>query len=135
MIEPVDAVAVAAETLSWVLVPLGLALLIAASLRRSWAARYRRTRAVAVATNDATMTLRWFGEHDRNEAHEMQAPIDDPAPTVGDARTVWVHPSRLENARLDSPAHDGRALLVLGAILTGVGGVALVASFLLPLVT
>jgi hypothetical protein len=133
MIEPVDTVAVVAEAVSWVLVPLGLLMLVAASLRRSWAARYRRTRAVVVATDRATMSLRWFGEHDRSEAHEMQAPIDEPTPTVGDARTVWVHPSRLENARLDSPAHDGRALLALGVLFTSVGVVAIVVSFVLPL--
>jgi hypothetical protein len=132
-IEPTDAVAVAAEALSWLLVPLGLLLLVAATLRRSWAARYRRTQSVVVATDDASMTLRWFGEYDRAQAHEMSAPLDELAKTAGDARTVWVHPSGPDKARLDSPAHDGRALLALGALFASVGVIATVVSFVLPL--
>ncbi len=43
-----------------------------------------------------------------------------------------LHPSSPETPRLDDPAHDGRVLLTLGGILTGVGVVATLVSNLLP---
>jgi len=131
MTEPLDAIAIVGEVVSWLLLPSGLLLLVIGLARRSWARRYRSAKAVITNVDERDAKLRWFG--DEGDVHETVSPLTGPIPAVGDARTVWVHPSRPENARLDSPAHDGRALLTLGGILTAVGAIAVAVSFLLPL--
>lgn len=132
MTEPLDAIAIVGEVVSWLLLPSGLLLLVIGLARRSWARRYRSAKAVITNVDERDAKLRWFG--DEGDVHETVSPLTGPIPAVGDARTVWVHPSRPESARLDSPAHDGRALLTLGGILTAVGVIAVAVSFLLPLV-
>jgi len=131
MTEPLDAIAIVGEVVSWLLLPSGLLLLVIGLARRSWARRYRSAKAVITNVDERDAKLRWFG--DEGDVHETVSPLTGPIPAVGDARTVWVHPSRPERARLDSPAHDGRALLTLGGILTAVGAIAVAVSFLLPL--
>lgn len=131
MTEPLDAIAIVGEVVSWLLLPSGLLLLVIGLARRSWARRYRSAKAVITNVDERDAKLRWFG--DEGDVHETVSPLTGPIPAVGDARTVWVHPSRPESARLDSPAHDGRALITLGGILTGVGAIAVAVSFLLPL--
>lgn len=131
MIDPLDAIAIVAEAVSYLLLPSGILLLIIGLSRRSWARRYRTAKAVITNVDERDAKLRWFG--DGGDVHETVSALTGPIPAVGDARTVWVHPSRPENARLDSPAHDGRALITLGGILTAVGAIAVAVSFLLPL--
>ena len=131
MTEPLDAIAIVGEVVSWLLLPSGLLLLVIGLARRSWARRYRSAKAVITNVDERDAKLRWFG--DEGDVHETVSPLTGPIPAVGDARTVWVHPSRPESARLDSPAHDGRALITLGGILTAVGVLAVAVSFLLPL--
>ncbi len=130
MTEPLDAIAIAAEVFAWLTLPVGVVLLISGLARRSWARRYRPAKAVITTVKDRDAKLRWFG--DGGAVHESVSPLTGPIPAVGDARTVWVHPSRPESPRLDDPAHDGRVLLMLGGILTGVGVVAIIVSNLLP---
>lgn len=131
MTEPLDAIAIVGEVVSWLLLPSGLLLLVIGLARRSWARRYRSAKAVITNVDERDAKLRWFG--DEGDVHETVSPLTGPIPAVGDARTVWVHPSRPESARLDTPAHDGRALITLGGILTAVGAIAVAVSFLLPL--
>lgn len=128
--EPLDAIAVAAEAFAWLTLPVGIILLIVGFSRRSWARRYQPVKAVITTVHEHDAKLRWFG--DGGAVHESSSPLTGPIPAVGDARTVWVHPSRPESPRLDDPAHDGRALLVIGGILAGVGVIATVVSNLLP---
>ncbi len=128
--EPLDAIAIAAEVFAWLTLPLGLALLIGGLARRAWSKRYAPVKAVITTVHDRDAKLRWFA--DGGAVHESTSPLTGPIPAVGDARTVWVHPSRPETPRLDDPAHDGRVLLTLGGILTGVGVVATLVSNLLP---
>lgn len=130
MTEPLDAIAIAAEVFAWLTLPVGIVLLIAGLARRSWAKRYRTAKAVITTVKDRDAKLRWFG--DGGAVHESTSPLTGPIPAVGDARTVWVHPSRPETPRLDDPGHDGRVLLTLGGILTGVGLVATLVSNLMP---
>lgn len=130
MTEPLDAIAVAAEAFAWLTLPVGIIVLISGFVRRAWAQRYRPAKAVITTVHEHDAKLRWFG--DGGAVHESVSPLTGPIPAVGDARTVWVHPSRPESPRLDDPAHDGRALLMLGAILAGVGVIAVVVSNLLP---
>ncbi len=128
---PLDAIATAAEAISWVALPIGLVLLGVGLARRSWSSRYTAVKAVVTAVSGNDATLRWFGEG--GALHESTEHLDSRVPTVGDARTIWVHPSRPESLRLDDPAHDGRVLLTTGGILTAVGAIAVVLSFVLPL--
>ena len=131
MTNPLDAIAIAAEVFAWLTVPIGIVLLSIGIARRGWSRRYVTTKAVVAAADDRGITLRWFG--DGGAVHETVAPPTAQASAVGDARTVWVHPSRPDEARVDDPAHDGRILTTLGWILTGTGTVAVVLSTVLPL--
>lgn len=128
---PLDAIAIAAEVFAWLTLPIGIVLLSIGLARRSWSRRYVATKAVVAAADAGEVTLRWFG--DGGAVHETYAPPSTQAAAVGDARTVWVHPGRPDEARVDDPAHDGRILTTLGGILTGTGVVALVLSTVLPL--
>ena len=130
MTEPLDAIAIAAEVFAWLTLPVGILLLIVGLARRSWSRRYQPVKAVITTVKDHDAKLRWFG--DGGAVHESTSPLTGPIPAVGDARTVWVHPSRPESPRLDDPAHDGRVLLTLGGILTGVGVIATLAANLMP---
>lgn len=131
MTEPLDAIAIAAEVFAWLTLPVGLILLISGLARRSWSRRYRPAKAVITTVKDRDAQLRWFG--DGGAVHESTSPLTGPIPAVGDARTVWVHPSKPASPRLDDPAHDGRVLLTLGGILSGVGAIATVLSAVMPL--
>ena len=131
MTDPLDAIAIAAEVFAWLTLPVGLVLLVSGLGRRSWSRRYNPVKAVVTTVHQGDAKLRWFGEG--GAVHESTSALTGPIPTVGDARTVWVHPSRPESPRLDDPAHDGRVLLTLGGILTGVGVVATLLSNILPL--
>lgn len=128
---PLDAIATAAEAISWVALPIGMVLLIAGLGRRAWSNRYATVKAVVTSVTGHEATLRWFGEG--GALHESSELLDGRVPTVGDARTIWVHPSRPDSLRLDDPAHDGRVLVTTGGILTAVGALAIVLSFVLPL--
>lgn len=133
---PLDAIAIAAEVFAWLTLPIGLVLLVAGIARRSWAARYVTTTAVVTAVHAHEVSVRWFG--DGGAVYEAVAPLTPPgvvarASEVGDARTVWVHPNRPDVARTDDPAHDGRILSTLGWILTATGTIAVVLSSVLPL--
>lgn len=130
---PLDAIAIAAEVFAWLTLPIGIVLLSIGLARRSWSRRYIATKAVVAAVHEQAreVTLRWFG--DGGAVHEMRAEPSTSAASVGDARTVWVHPSRPDEARVDDPAHDGRILTTLGWILSGTGVIAVVLSSVLPL--
>ncbi|WAB85131.1 hypothetical protein OVN20_06170 [Microcella daejeonensis] len=130
MTEPLDAIALAAEVIAWLTLPIGVVLLAIGFGRRAWANRYRSAKAVITNVDDRDAKLRWFGEE--GEVHETVSPLTGPIPAVGDARTVWIHPARPGSARLDTPVHDGRALLLLGWILTGVGVIGILVSNLMP---
>lgn len=129
--DPMIAVALATEVLAWLALPVGIVLVVVGLARRAWAARYEPVQAVITNVREREAKLRWFSQG--AEVHESSSPLTGPIPAVGDGRTVWVHPSRPESPRLDDPSHDGRALLLLGGILGGIGLLAAIASFLLPL--
>lgn len=131
MTDPLDAIAIAAEVFAWLTLPVGIVLLSIGLARRGWSRRYVSTKAVVAAADAHEVSLRWFG--DGGAVHEMRAEPSAQAATVGDARTVWVHPSRPDEARIDDPAHDGRILTTLGWILTATGAIAVVLSTVMPL--
>jgi len=130
-VNPTDALSTAAEAIAWITLPLGVALLFAALARRSWAHRYSPAKGVVTDLQRGDATVRWFS--DGGDVHEAIVAFDETPPSVGDARTIWVHPSRPDVARTDDPAHDGRVLLTLGVVLSSVGVVGVVLSFVLPL--
>lgn len=135
MLNPLDAIAIAAEVFAWLTLPLGAVLLATGLARRGAARRRVETTAVVAAVHELgherEVTLRWFG--DGGAVHEMRAAPTAQAAEVGDARSVWVHPLRPADARADDPAHDGRALTTVGWMLSGTGAIALVLSAVLPL--
>ncbi len=128
---PFDAIASAAEAISWLALPLGVMLLVAGFARRAWSHRYAAVKAVVTDVRGNDATVRWFGES--GALHESTEPVTGAIPVVGDARTIWVHPARPDTLRLDDPMHDGRVLLTLGMILASVGVFAVVLAFVLPL--
>lgn len=126
-----SATAIAAEAVAWLALPVGLVLLTIGLARREWSRQYRSVTAVVAAVDGTVATVRWFS--DGGAVHEASAVLDDATPQVGDARGIWVHPSRPESMRLDDPGHDGRVLATIGGILTLVGVVGALLSFVLPL--
>lgn len=128
---PSDALSTAAEAIAWITVPLAVALLVAALARRSWAHRYTVAKAVVTDLHRGDATVRWFSGD--GDVHEAIVAFDETPQSVGDARTIWVHPSRPDVARTDDPAHDGRVLMTLGVVLAVVGAMAVMLSFVVPL--
>lgn len=132
MTDPFDAASLIAEVFAWVALPTGSLFLAIGIARRVWAARYVPQKAVIATVHERDAKLRWFGEG--HEVIEAVAPLTGSIPAVGDARTVWVHPLRPDSPRLDDPAGDGRALLIVGGIAFGVGMLGLVAGLVIPFI-
>lgn len=132
MTDPLDAASLIAEVFAWVALPAGVLFLSIGIGRRVWASKYRTQKAVITTVHERDAKLRWFGEG--REVIEAVAPLTGSIPAVGDARTVWVHPLRPDSPRLDDPASDGRAMLIVGGIAFAVGMLGLVAGIVIPFI-
>ena len=127
-----DAIALILELLTGVgLVP-GVILLIVGYARRVIAARFEETWGVVIPSPAGT-SYPWFRWMDL--ARELQsAPVEyagDPPLAVGDEVKVYFDPRNPQKARLDDPSADGRALRLIGWILTGLGAGAGIAQLVL----
>lgn len=132
MTDPLDAASLIAEVFAWVALPTGVLFLAIGIARRVWASRYEQQKAVITTVHESDARLRWFGEG--REVIEAIAPLTGSIPAVGDARTVWVHPLKPDSPRLDDPATDGRAMLIVGGIAFAVGMLGLVAGIAIPFI-
>lgn len=132
MTDPLDAAGLIAEVFAWVALPTGALFLAIGIARRVWASRYEQQKAVITTVHERDAKVRWFGHE--HEVVEAVAPLTGSIPAVGDARTVWVHPLRPDSPRLDDPASDGRAMLIVGGIAFAVGMLGLVAGIAIPFI-
>lgn len=130
-----DAIALVLELLTGVgLVP-GVILLIIGYTRRALAGRFEETWGVIIASPAGTEHP-WFRWMDlARELHSAPVAADAAdLPRIGDEIKVYFDRRNPDNGRLDDPTGDGRALRVVGWLLTGLGlgaGIAqLVALFL-----
>ena len=121
MTSATDAIALVLEVLTWVGLLPGILLLGLGYIRRALASRFEQTWGVIIASPAGTEHP-WFRWMDLSR--ELQsAPVEssDDIPALGDEVKVYFDPRNPENGRLDDPAADGRALRVIGWILTGIG--------------
>lgn len=117
-----DAIALILELLTGVgLVP-GVILLIIGYTRRALAGRFDETWGVIIASPAGTEHP-WFRWMDlARELHSAPVAADaEDLPRVGDEVKVYFDRRNPDNGRLDDPAGDGRALRVVGWLLTGLG--------------
>ncbi len=128
-VNTLDALALLCELFTWIgliggvlLLPLGVAARIAGK-------RWVGTTGV-IASGPMGRLVRWFDT--AGEVHQMDANTPESAVLeVGTDIHVYFSPRRPDRMRTDSPAHDGRALLLLGGILLGIGILAWIAGLLL----
>jgi len=128
-VNTLDALAVLCELFTWIGLVGGLLLLPFGVAARAAGRRWVGTTGV-IARGPGGPLVRWF---DRvGEVHQVDATTPECAGLeVGSDIPVYFSPRRPDRMRTDSPAHDGRALLLLGGILLVLGIVAWVAGFLL----
>ncbi len=128
-VNTLDALAVLSELFTWIgllggvlLLPLGVAARLAA---RRWVG----TTGV-IARGPMGPLVRWFDT--AGEVHQVDANTPECAGLeVGSDIHVYFSPRRPDRMRTDSPAHDGRALLLLGGILLAIGVLAWIAGLFL----
>jgi hypothetical protein len=128
-VNTLDALAVLCELFTWIgliggvlLIPFGIAARVAG---RRWVG----TTGV-IASGPMGPLVRWFDT--AGEVHQADARTAESAGLeVGSDIRVYFSPRRPDRMRTDSPAHDGRALLLIGGIMFVLGIVAWIAGLLL----
>ena len=128
-VNTLDALSVLCELFTWIgllggllLIPFGIAARVAGR-------RWIRTTGV-IASGPLGPLVRWFDT--AGEVHQADARTPESAGLeVGSDIPVFFSPRRPDRMRTDSPAHDGRALLLLGGILLVIGILAWIAGLLL----
>ncbi|MFJ5861139.1 hypothetical protein ACIQCM_06935 [Pseudarthrobacter sp. NPDC092439] len=119
------------EMLTWLCLPAGLGLLFYAGFLRRFVHPWEV--ADAVVYSDVTgVGFRWADR--RHQVHHApMSPHDIKDMAVGDTLPIYYHPKRPTQWRMATPEQPGRTAGILGAWLTGIGAVAQVAGFLLPM--
>jgi hypothetical protein len=128
-VNTLDALAVLLELFTWIgilggvlLIPLGFAARVAG---RRWVG----TTGV-IASGPMGPLVRWFDT--AGEVHQVDATTPESVGLEpGSDIHVFFSPRRPDRMRTDSPAHDGRALLLLGGILLTIGILSWIAGLLL----
>ena len=119
------------EMLTWLCLPAGLMLLVYAGILRRFVNPW--TVAEGVVYSDASGTgFRWFDDKYRIH-HAPMSPHDIKDMAVGDTLPIYYHPKRPTQWQTATPEEAGKTAVVVGRLLTGVGTVALIAGFLLPI--
>jgi hypothetical protein len=119
------------EVLTWLCLPLGILLWLAAAVFRRIQVRWSTAEAV-VFEDDGGMGLRWFGR--RHEVHGVRlSPHDAEGLAAGDDVTVYYETNNPANCRTTPPDGPGEAALAVGRLLTVIGVAALASGFVLPL--
>ncbi|MFB2554932.1 DUF3592 domain-containing protein [Herbiconiux liangxiaofengii] len=134
MDDPVDAASLITELFSWIGVALGAVLLVVGYVRGAFYRNWPETLGVVVLNDSGALVYRWLGD----DGALYEAPCDDDqshSPEPGDDVTVHVNPRDPAIGRIDDPSHEGRALRTTGWILLALGVGAVVAQFVLLIVT
>ncbi|WP_066289955.1 DUF3592 domain-containing protein [Arthrobacter sp. B6] len=119
------------EMLTWLCLPAGLMLLVYAGILRRFVNPW--VVAEGVVYKDASGTgFRWF-DHKYRIHHAPMSPHDIKGMAVGDTLPIYYHPKRPTQWQTAVPEAAGRTAVVVGRLLTGVGTVALIAGFFLPM--
>lgn len=130
MDDPIDAVSLITEVLSWIGVVTGIVLVVAGFVRRAVFSGWQQTLGVVVIDGRGERVYRWLGD----DGVLYEAPANDDETQVlepGDDVTVYVNPRDPSVGRVDDPSHEGRALRTTGWILLGLGVVSIVVQFVL----
>ncbi|WP_368496940.1 sortase [Herbiconiux sp. A18JL235] len=130
MDDPIDAVSLITEVLSWIGVVTGIVLVVAGLIRRAVFTGWQQTLGVVVIDGRGERVYRWLGD----DGVLYEAPANDDETQVlepGDDVSVYVNPRDPSVGRVDDPSHEGRALRTTGWILLGLGVVAIVVQFVL----
>lgn len=128
----IDALALISELFTWIGLISGTVLLAVGLTIRATASRWVSTTGVIASGGGGTL-IRWF---DRSgDVHQVDATTAECAGLQpGSDITVYFSPLRPDRARTDSPAHDGRGIVVTGSILLGLGVAAFICGLALLLV-
>lgn len=119
------------EMLTWLCLPAGLMLLVYAGILRRFVDPW--VVAEGVVYSDASGTgFRWFDDKYRIH-HAPMSPHDIKDMAVGDTLPIYYHPKRPTRWQTAEPEAAGKTAVVVGRLLTGVGAVALIAGFILPM--
>jgi hypothetical protein len=119
------------EMLTWMCLPTGLGLLFYTGFLRRfvhpWAV------ADAVVYSDSTgVGFRWLDR--KQQVHRApMSPHDIKHLSEGDTLPIYYHPKRPTQWQTVEPEEAGRTAAVLWRVLTGIGAVALLAGFVLPM--
>ena len=119
------------EMLTWLCLPAGLMLLVYAGILRRFISPWVVAEGVVYA--DASGTgFRWF-DHKYRIHHAPMSPHDIKDMAVGDTLSIYYHPKRPTQWQTAAPEAAGKTAVIVGRLLTGVGTLALVAGFILPM--
>jgi len=119
------------EMLTWLCLPAGLMLLVYSGILRRFVNPW--VVAEGVVYSDASGTgFRWF-DHKFRVHHAPMSPHDIKDMAVGDTLPIYYHPKRPTQWQTSVPEPVGRNAVIVGRLLTGVGTVALVVGFFLPM--
>ncbi len=130
MDDPIDALSLITEVLSWIGVVAGIVLVVAGYIRRAVFTGWQQTLGVVVIDGRGERVYRWLGDDGvlyEAPAHDDETQVLEP----GDDVTVYVNPRDPSVGRVEDPSHEGRALRTTGWILLGLGVVAIVVQFAL----
>lgn len=126
-----DALGPISEMLTWIgLVP-GLLLLFASALIRHFSPHWQVSDGVVYSSGDK-LGYRWYDAS--FDIHEAPAPPHAAAQLVpGSDVVIYYHPRHPGEWRLSEPERPGGVAFALGWVFTGVGLLALLTGFILPL--
>jgi hypothetical protein len=119
------------EMLTWLCLPAGLGLLFYTGFLRRFVHPWAVAEAV-VYSDSSGVGFRWFdGKYQIH--HAPMSPHDIKDLAVGSTLPIYYHPKRPTQWQTVAPEEAGRTASVLGRCLTGIGAVAFLAGFVLPM--
>ena len=120
--DPIDAISLLLELITWIALVPGLLLLLIGYVRRALGARFEKTWGIVIASPAGTEHP-WFRFIDlEREMQIVPVPLADGIlPEVGAEVQVYFDPKNPQHARLADPTADGHAFRLVGVLLTAVG--------------
>lgn len=119
------------EVLMWICLPAGLILLLTVGVMRRLDDQWTESDGVVYA-DESGVGFRWFDHHYQVHNAPM-SPHDISHMAPGDPVTIHYAVKNPTRWRTTAPEVRGETADVLGRVLTGIGAVALISGFVLPL--